>query len=166
MVVVVAGILVPLKVALCALGEPLSTTNKLPLRDPVAVGAKVTLMVQLESPARELPQVLPGELKSPLVEMPVIVTGTSLVLLNVAVCGALVVPNIWGPNERPGRERVQFEITVTGSGMPLNCGVSAGSVGPRETFAVTEGRPAGAGPLNATGKLAPSIDSGSSPVIT
>jgi hypothetical protein len=125
-VVVVAGIPVPLRGALCVPGERLLITVKLPLRGPVPVGVKVTRMVQLENPARELPQVSPGELKSPLVEMLVIVTVTSLVLLNVAVCGALVVPNIWGPNERPGKERIQSEMKIAvpfPSLMPLNCGV-------------------------------------------
>ena len=47
---------VPVRLAVCGLFVALSVTVKLPLRVPVAVGAKVTLIVQLAPAATLAPQ--------------------------------------------------------------------------------------------------------------
>src|SRR3982074_2656123 len=65
-----------------------------PVRLPVALGLKVTPMVQLAPAARLLPQVLLLTRKSPL-EVMLVMPSASVaapVLLKVTVCGALVVP--------------------------------------------------------------------------
>ena len=48
----------PLRLAVCGLLLALSLTESVALRLPVAVGVKVTLMVQLELAASEVPQLL------------------------------------------------------------------------------------------------------------
>lgn len=67
-------------------------------RLPVAVGVKVTVIVQLPPAATELPQVLfcpksPGFV--PVNPMLLIVSAAFPVLFKVKVCGLLVVPTIW-----------------------------------------------------------------------
>src|SRR3982074_1099636 len=65
-----------------------------PVRLPVALGLKVTPMVQLAPATRLLPQVLLLTRKSPLAAMLVIPSASvaSPVLVKVTVCGAPVVP--------------------------------------------------------------------------
>jgi hypothetical protein len=64
-----------------------------PVRVPVAVGVKVTLMVQEAPAATELPQVLVSA-KSPLAEMLVILNAPLPVLVSVTDWAELVVPTI------------------------------------------------------------------------
>jgi hypothetical protein len=68
-----------------------SLTLSVPLRAPVAVGVKVTVIVQLAPAANVLPQLLVWA-KSPLAATLLIVRGAFPVLLNVTVCAVLVVP--------------------------------------------------------------------------
>jgi hypothetical protein len=82
---------VPLRLAVCGLPAALSVTLTVPLRDPVAVGVKVTWIVQLPPAGRLLPQVLVWA-KSPLAAMPLIASVVALLLVSVNVCAALVVP--------------------------------------------------------------------------
>ena len=49
---------VPLKDTVCGLPEALSVTVSVPVREPAAVGVKVTFRVQLLLAAREVPQLL------------------------------------------------------------------------------------------------------------
>jgi hypothetical protein len=99
---------VPVRVTVCVAGLALSVMVKEPLREPLAVGVKVTLRVQLALAARLEPQVLVWE-KSPLF-VPAMVT---LVMLSVAlpvlvsVMGAaeLVVPITWLPKSYDDGER-------------------------------------------------------------
>ena len=68
----------PLRLAVCGLLLALSLTDSVALRLPPAVGVKVTLMVQLELAASEVPQLLVWP-KSPLLA-PVMAI---LLMLNV-----------------------------------------------------------------------------------
>jgi hypothetical protein len=72
-------------------------------RVPLAVGANVTLTVQLPFAARELPQVVvsPKSVElAPEIAMPLIDKATLPVLFRVKLCAALVVPTVWLPNTR------------------------------------------------------------------
>jgi len=68
-----------------------------PVRDPVAVGVKVTLIVHEELAARLVPQVLVSE-KLPLTVMLEIVSVAPPGLLSVTLCGLLLVPSICPEN--------------------------------------------------------------------
>ena len=81
----------PVSETTCGLLLALSVIVSEPVRVPVAVGAKVTLIVQLPPAATEPPQLLVWA-KSPDVTMPLTVRVAVPVLLRVTVCGALVVP--------------------------------------------------------------------------
>ena len=91
---------VPCRLTVCVAGLALSVMVKAPLREPLAVGVKVTLRVQLALAATLEPQLLVSA-KSPLF-VPAMAT---LVMLSVAlpvlvsVMGAaeLVVPTSWLP---------------------------------------------------------------------
>ena len=82
---------VPVSDTPCGLPEALSATVSEPDRAPMAVGVKVTLTVQLAPEARELPQVFVSA-KSPVVEIPEIVSGAFPVFESVALWMGLVVP--------------------------------------------------------------------------
>jgi len=84
---------VPVRVTVCGLPEPLSVKLKLPVRVPVPVGANVTLTLQFPPAASELPQVLVSP-KSPLAEIPVIVSAAPPLLESVTVCAVLVVATV------------------------------------------------------------------------
>jgi hypothetical protein len=89
---------VPVKLTVCGLPKALSVMLTEAVRLPVAVGAKVTLILQLPPAGTELPQLL-DSLKSPafvpVTAMPVMVKAAVPVLLRVTACAALVVPRIW-----------------------------------------------------------------------
>ena len=70
----------------------MSVTVIVPVREPVAVGVKVTLIVHDELAARLVPQVFVCE-KSPLAAMLEIVSVALPGLLRVTLCGLLLVPN-------------------------------------------------------------------------
>jgi len=83
---------VPVNETVCGLPPALSVTEMEPVREPVAVGAKVTEIVQVPAAATEAPQVLVW-LKSPLAAIVVIVSAADPVLVSVTTWAALVVPN-------------------------------------------------------------------------
>ena len=83
---------VPVNETVCGLPLALSVTETAPVREPVAVGAKVTEIVQVPATATEAPQVLVW-LKSPLAAIVVIVSAADPVLVSVTDCAALVVFN-------------------------------------------------------------------------
>jgi hypothetical protein len=71
---------------------------KVAVREPAAIGVKVTLMAQVAPAASDVPQVLVS-VKS-LLLVPVMVTPVMLkdvvpLLLKVVVSGALLVPTVW-----------------------------------------------------------------------
>ena len=68
----------------------MSVTEIVPVREPAAVGVKVTEIVQVPAAATEPPHVLVW-LKSPLAAMPVIVRAADPVLVSVTDCAALAV---------------------------------------------------------------------------
>jgi hypothetical protein len=75
---------VPVRLTVCVAGLALSVTVIAPLCEPVAVGVKVTLRVQLALAARLKPQVLVWE-KSPLIVMLIIVRAAFPVLARVTL---------------------------------------------------------------------------------
>jgi hypothetical protein len=75
---------VPVRLTVWVAGLALSVMVKEPLREPLAVGVKVTLRVQLALAARLAPQVLVWE-KSPLVVMLVMLRTALPVLLRVTL---------------------------------------------------------------------------------
>ena len=81
---------VPLRLTVCGLLLALSVSLSVPVRFPVAVGVKVTLIVQLAPAATEPPQVLVSE-KSPLVVIVRGVRAPAPVLVSVSVCAGLEV---------------------------------------------------------------------------
>ncbi len=97
------GVPVPIKLITCGLPPALSVMVIAPARVPMAVGAKLTLIVQL-APAATLPpfgQVMPDAgKKSPLGTMLAMVNAALPVLVSVTVCGALIVPSAWLGNVR------------------------------------------------------------------
>jgi hypothetical protein len=76
-----------------------------PLREPVALGVKATLRVQLALGETLEPQVLVWE-KSPLGVMLVIVSVALPVLVRVALCALLLVPTASAPKVREVGERL------------------------------------------------------------
>jgi hypothetical protein len=88
---------VPVSATVCGLPEALSAMLTIPTREPVAVGVNVTLIVHFAATANELPQVL-ASAKSPVAEIPVIVSAAFPVLLNVTACLLLVELTVWFPN--------------------------------------------------------------------
>jgi hypothetical protein len=118
---------VPVRLTDWVAGLALSVMVNEPLLEPLAVGVKVTLRVQLALAARLAPQVLVSA-KSPLF-VPAMVT---LVMLSVAlpllvsVMGAaeLVVPTTWLPKSYEDGERA-----TKGTGERLNL-VTKASYGP------------------------------------
>ena len=75
---------VPVRLTVWVAGLALSVMVKEPLREPLAVGVKVTLRVQLALAARLAPQVLVWE-KSPLTVMLVMLRVALPVLLRVTL---------------------------------------------------------------------------------
>ena len=82
---------VPVRETICGLPGASSVMVIAPVLVPRAVGAKVTLIVQLAPAATEPAQVFVWA-KSPLLVIPVMLSRAAPVLVNVTVCTALVVP--------------------------------------------------------------------------
>ncbi len=82
---------VPLNETLCGLPAASSVIVTEPMRVPVAVGVKLTLMVQLAPAAIDVPQLLLCE-KSPPTTMEEMFSVALPVLLSVTLCAALAVP--------------------------------------------------------------------------
>ena len=113
----------PLSVTVWGLLAALSVSVSVPLRGPLAVGVKVTSIVQLDPEASEPPQLLVWA-KSPLMLM---VSGTRAPLpvsLRVRVCGELVVETVC-----PGKlKEVAERVAAGASPVPVNstvCGLLA-----------------------------------------
>jgi hypothetical protein len=84
---------VPLRLTVCGLPLALSVMLSVPVREPVAVGVKVTLIVQVALAATLVPQLLVWA-KSPLAAMLEMLNAPVPLLVSVSVCAALVVPTI------------------------------------------------------------------------
>ena len=109
---------VPDRLTVCGLPEALSVMVTEAARLPVAVGAKVTLMLQLPPATTELPQLL-DSLKSPLfapvTAMLVMVKAAVPVLVRVTGCAELVIPRVWLPKVR----LVELRLTVGPPPVPV-----------------------------------------------
>ena len=107
---------VPVNPAVCGLSLALSLTFRVAVRVPVAVGAKVTEMVQWDFAARLPPQVFVGEPKSlgsaPVNVMLLIVNAVERLLVSVTVLAALVVPAVCAANAKEVGETVACAVPV------------------------------------------------------
>jgi len=83
---------VPVRFEACGLLLALSATLNFPVLAPVAVGLNTTWIVQLVFAARLAPQVVVETLKSPVVEITMLLSVTLWLFLSVNVFGRLVVP--------------------------------------------------------------------------
>ena len=111
---------VPVSPAACGLPLALSEMVSAPVLVPVAVGVKVTEMVQLAPALTEPPQVLVW-VKSPLAAMLEMVREVWPVLVRVTVCALLLVPEFWGGKVSEVGDRLTsgpapepFRVTVCG----------------------------------------------------
>ena len=82
---------VPVRATVCGLPAALSVTVMAPVRDPPAVGLKITEIVQVADAATDAPQVLVW-LKSPLAAMLVIASVAVPVLVSVTTWAVLDAP--------------------------------------------------------------------------
>ena len=96
---------VPLKVTLWGLLGASSVKVRVPVREPEAVGLKVTLTVQLAPAAMRVLQ-LSVSIKSPLTATPLIFRVIFPVFVSVIVLAELVVPTVCLPKERLVGERL------------------------------------------------------------
>jgi len=93
------GTPVPLSVTVCGLLAALSVSVRVPLTLPVAVGAKLTLIVQLAPPAKDAPQW--SDSKNCAVALMLVMDRlTLLVLVRVTDCGVLVAPTPSDANDK------------------------------------------------------------------
>src|SRR2546425_758446 len=121
------GVPVPIKLITCGLPPALSVMMIAPARVPMALGAKLTLIVQL-APFGTLPPQLSVRVKSPLGSILVMVSAALPVLVSVTGSGMLVVPTVWLPvNERlrgtsvtTGAAPVPVRVIVRGLPLPLS----------------------------------------------
>jgi len=97
----------PVKLMVWGLSLALSVIVTLPVRVPMAVGVKVTAMVQLRPIRTELPQVLVS-LKSPLAAILVILRVAVPVLVRVTFWPALVVCRTWAAKVRLVLDKCTF----------------------------------------------------------
>jgi hypothetical protein len=99
---------VPVRLTVWVAGLALSAMVKEPLREPLAVGVKVTLRVQLALAARLEPQLLVSAkslLFVPAMVTPVMLSVALPVLVSVMGAAELVVPAIWLPKSYDDGER-------------------------------------------------------------
>jgi hypothetical protein len=85
---------VPVRVETCGLPTALSATFNVPFLVPVAVGVNTTLILQLAFAARLAVQVVLETLKSPVVEIAMLVSATACLLVSVNTFAGLVVPTV------------------------------------------------------------------------
>jgi hypothetical protein len=104
---------VPLNGIVCGLFGALSVMVTDPYRLPLAVGVKVTLIIQVAPGARVVPQELVCA-KSPLAATLVKVKGEPPIFVKKRDCGALLEPTDWGEKYRLLGERV-----TAGAGTPV-----------------------------------------------
>ena len=120
---------VPVKPTVCWLPDTppeLSAMVSVPVRVPLALGEKTTLMVQLPPTLTLLAQIVGSE-KSPLVEILAIERAADPVLLRVTGWEALEVPTAWllkvrleGETEARGATPVPLKLTVCGLPLALS----------------------------------------------
>jgi hypothetical protein len=118
---------VPARLTVCGLFAALSAIVRLAVRLPVAVGVKVTLIVQLAPVATLDPQLLacaksPGFVPATAIEE--IVRATLPLLVSVTGCEALGVPTAWLLKvkllaETPATGAVPVPVRLTVCGLPL-----------------------------------------------
>lgn len=108
----------PIRLTVCGLPEALSAIVTEAVRPPMAVGAKVTVMLQLPPAGTEPPQLL-DSLKSPafgpVTVMLVMVKAAVPVLLMVTGWAALVIPRVWLVKVR----LVEVRLTLGPLPMPI-----------------------------------------------
>ena len=85
---------VPVRLEVCGLLVALSATFNVPVLVPVAVGVNVTLILQLDLAARLAVQVVVETLKSPVVEIAMLLRVTLCLLARVNTFAGLVVPTV------------------------------------------------------------------------
>src|SRR5271167_4129837 len=85
---------VPVRLAVCGLPMALSLTCNVPVLVPVWVGVNTTLMVQVDFPAKLVPHVFAETLKSPVVEITILVSATFCLLESVNTFAGLLVPTV------------------------------------------------------------------------
>lgn len=85
---------VPVRLEVCGLPMALSATFNVPVLVPVAVGVNTTLIVHLDLAARLAVQVVAETLKSPVVEMAMLVSATLCLLVRANTLAGLVVPTV------------------------------------------------------------------------
>jgi len=82
---------VPVRLAVCAVPIALSAAFNDPVLVPVAVGVKITLILQLALAARLVPHVVVETLKSPVVEITMLFSATFCLLASVNTFAMLLV---------------------------------------------------------------------------
>src|SRR4030088_231447 len=101
---VTGAIPVPFTLMVCGLLLASSVTLSVARRDPIAPGVKGTVIVQFAPAARLAPQLLvsaKSELLTPEKPMLLMLSVTFWPLVNVAVCGVLILPSATEPKARP-----------------------------------------------------------------
>jgi len=83
---------VPDRLDVCGLPVALSATLSIPVLVPVAVGVNTTLILQLAFAARLVVQVVVETLKSPVVEITMLVSATVCLLVRVNTVAGLATP--------------------------------------------------------------------------
>jgi len=113
---------VPDRLMVCGLFRALSVIVTAPVRVPIAVGVKVTVIVQFAPGATEAPQVVVFA-KSPVAVILVMSSVPLPVFVSVTDCAALVVPTRTLPNlrlvvERPTTGARPVPVRLTDCGLP------------------------------------------------
>ena len=89
---------VPFRLDVCGLPTALSATLNVPVRVPVAVGVNTTLIVHFALAPRLVPQVVVETLKSPVVEIAMLVSATVCSFIRVNTFAGLLVPTFSAVN--------------------------------------------------------------------
>ena len=100
---------VPDSATVSGLPGALHGTDRVPLAAPLAVGANLTLTVQVPPAAMEVPQVLVW-LNAPVTDTPETVAAVVFGLETVTVCAALVEPTVVLANDRLVGDAVSGEL--------------------------------------------------------
>jgi hypothetical protein len=121
---------VPVNETVWVLGDALSATVSVPVREKIAVGLNVSVTVQLAPALNEPPHVVDSE-KSPPAVMLVRASAAVPVLVTITDCAALAVPTFSSPKLRlvadnftPGAVPVPLKDTVWVAGDALSLIVS------------------------------------------
>jgi hypothetical protein len=101
----------------------LSATLNDPVLSPLALGVNTTLMVHLDLAARLLPQVVAETLKSPVVEITMLLSATFCLLERVKLTGALDVPTARDAKVKLAGVSVACAVPLPESG--TDCGLPA-----------------------------------------